>query len=111
VARDWEQGRPYPPTRVALLRTAHWRAARDGLAGRLVHPGTAQLVPAAEAVQALLDVAADALDDVGDRPVVAALVEQVLGRGTGATAQRKAFHRRASLADVARMAAEHTSPA
>jgi carboxylate-amine ligase len=109
MATAWADECPFVPTRVALLRTAHWRAARDGLAGRLVHPHTAQLVPAEEALRALLDVAADALDDLGDRQTVSELAAQVLRRGTGAARQRRAFHRRANLADVVVMAAEHTA--
>jgi carboxylate-amine ligase len=108
LARAWEQQRPFEPARVALLRTAHWRAAREGLGGRLQHPLTHQPAAAAEALRVLLDTTADALDDAGDRIGVAELVAQVLARGTGAAAQRQAFHRRSSLADVVRAAVRLT---
>lgn len=108
VARQWHEGRPYEPTRVALLRTAHWRAAREGLGGRLQHPVTHHLVPAAEAIAALLGLINDALDETGDRITVDELVQALLRRGTGASAQRQAFHRRASLVDVVQAAIQQT---
>jgi carboxylate-amine ligase len=74
----------------------------------LQHPLTHQPAAAAEALRALLDTTADALDDAGDRIGVAELVRQVLARGTGAAAQRQAFHRRSSLADVVRAAVRLT---
>ena len=108
LSRAWHEEQELAPVRVALLRTAHWRAAREGLGGRLQHPLTHRPVPAAEALNTLLDFVAPALDETGDRIVVGTLVEQVLHRGTGAARQRQAFHRRASLADVARMAIKET---
>jgi carboxylate-amine ligase len=108
LSRAWHEEQELAPVRVALLRTAHWRAAREGLGGRLQHPLTHRPVPAAEALNTLLDFVAPALDETGDRIIVGTLVEQVLKRGTGAARQRQAFHRRASLADVARMAIKET---
>jgi carboxylate-amine ligase len=108
LARAWQSEAPFEPARVALLRTAHWRAAREGLGGRLQHPLTHRPVPAADALRELLDFVAVALEETGDRIVVDDLVAQVLRRGTGAARQRQAFHRRASLADVVRMAVEET---
>lgn len=108
LGHAWRDERQVAPVRVALLRTAHWRAAREGLSGRLQHPLTHQPVPAADALRTLLDFVAPALDETGDRIAVTDLVEQVMRRGTGAARQRQAFHRRASLADVARMAIKET---
>jgi carboxylate-amine ligase len=108
LSQKWQDAEPYEPIRVALLRTAHWRAAREGLGGRLQHPVTHRPVPAAEALRAMLDAITPALDQTGDRIMVAELVDQVLRRGTGAATQRQAFHRRASLADVVRAAIRET---
>ncbi len=109
LARQWQDEVPYAPVRVALLRTAHWRAAREGLGGRLQHPVTHQPVPAREALDALLALVTDELDERGDRIVLSDMVDAVLRRGTGAAAQRQAFHRRASLADVVRASVTLTS--
>jgi len=46
LAQDWQDEVPFEPVRVALLRTAHWRAARDGLGGHPQHPGTHPPLPA-----------------------------------------------------------------
>jgi glutamate---cysteine ligase / carboxylate-amine ligase len=108
LARHWRDEVPFEPVRVALLRTAHWRAARDGLGGHLQHPVTHQPVPASEALRALVEAISPALVQTGDYVVVQDLVEQVLRRGTGAAMQRQAFHRRARLADVVRMAIRQT---
>lgn len=109
LAQQWQDDVPFSPVRVALLRTAHWRAAREGLGGRLQHPLTHQPVPARDALDALLTLVTDQLDDMGDRIVLSDMVDAVLRRGTGAAAQRQAFHRRASLADVVRASIALTS--
>jgi carboxylate-amine ligase len=109
LAQQWRDEVPVPPTRVALLRTAHWRAAREGLGGRLQHPLTHAPVPAREALGELLALVNDQLEQTGDRIVIADMVDAVLRRGTGAAAQRQAFHRRASLADVVRAAIRLTN--
>ncbi len=108
VAQQWRDELPFRPVRVALLRTAHWRAAREGLGGRLQHPVTHRPVPAGDGLGALVEFIAPALVTSGDLVVVRELVDQVLRRGTGAAMQRQAFHRRASLADVVRTAIRET---
>ena len=109
LAQQWRDEVPVPLTRVALLRTAHWRAAREGLGGRLQHPLTHAPVPAREALSDLLALINDQLERTGDRIVLTEMVDAVLRRGTGAAAQRQAFHRRASLADVVRTAVRLTN--
>lgn len=109
LARQWAEGSSFTPVRVALLRTAHWRAAREGLGGRLQHPVTHEPVPARTALEALLDLVNDELERSGDRIVLTGMVDGVLRRGTGAASQRQAFHRRASLADVVRAAVTLTN--
>jgi glutamate---cysteine ligase / carboxylate-amine ligase len=109
AAREWRDAVPDVPTPVALLRTAHWRAAREGVGGLLQHPLSHLPVPAPEALRALLAHGRDALERSGDRSEVEARLDQVIARGSGARAQRTAFHRRGHLADVARHAATVTA--
>lgn len=108
LAEQWRRGAPFQPVRVALLRTGHWRAAREGLGGRLQHPLTSAPVPAAAVLRDLLGFIGDALDEAGDRDTITEMVEEVLQRGTGAALQRRAYNRRASLNDVARAAVAET---
>ena len=94
-----EAGDP-DPVRTDLVRAAHWRAARYGLAGSLVHPVTWQLVDAREAVGVLVDHVATALDAAGDRALVDAAVDRIWTVGGGARRQRQAYERTGSLAGV-----------
>ena len=95
-------GDPVPPVRPELLRAARWRAARHGLAERLVDPADGRLRPAAEVVGALLGELRDDLEEHGEWAEVRALVVQVLARGTSATRQRAVLHRTGDLREVAR---------
>lgn len=94
-----------------LLRAAVWRAARYGLSGDLVHPVTWELVPAKDAVAALVTAVAPALDAAGD----SARVEDGLARlatvGNGARRQRQAFERTGSLRGVVADLVTRTSDA
>lgn len=89
-----------PAVRSDLVRAAAWRAARYGVAGELVHPLTWGLVPAAEALAALVEHVRPALEAAGD----ATLVEEGLRRlgtsGTGARRQRAAYERSGDLREV-----------
>ena len=88
------------PVRSDLLRAAHWRAARHGVSGTLLHPLTMRPVPAAEAVGALLDQVAPALAASGDRPRVDASLARLRTLGGGARRQRQAFERTGTAAGV-----------
>ncbi|MCE7081658.1 glutamate--cysteine ligase [Streptomyces sp. ST2-7A] len=70
---------------------ALWSAARHGLGGSLVHPRTGRLVPAREAVDALLASVTPALEGSGDLLPVRSLLDAVLAGGTGADRQRAAW--------------------
>jgi carboxylate-amine ligase len=50
AAREWRAGRAPPWTRVDVLRLASWRAARYGVDGELVGPGTGRPAPAPAAI-------------------------------------------------------------
>jgi carboxylate-amine ligase len=91
---------PAPVWRSDLLRAAWWRAARYGLAGDLVHPVTATRVAASEAVQALLETVADALQDAGDVDFVDQGIARLSSTGTGARRQRATYERTGDLPGV-----------
>ncbi|MEV4870057.1 carboxylate-amine ligase [Streptomyces syringium] len=97
---DVRRGIPAPDVPDALLRAAHWRAARDGLTGRGVDPATGGHHPAAETVDRLLRRAAPALEAAGDLPLVRELWQRRRVLGGGADRQREAFRRRGDLRDV-----------
>ena len=92
------------------LRAARWRAARYGLAGKLLDPRTHELRAAGEVVDDLVRFVAERLDIAGDTDLVESGVDRVRA-GTGAARQRAAYERTGSVhgvvADlVARTAAE-----
>lgn len=72
-----------------FLDAALWHGARYGMDGELVHPFHETLVPAAEAVQALLDAISPALEASGDLAAVMSLVRQLQAEGSGAQQQRR----------------------
>ncbi len=109
AARDWQAGVDPPPVRTELLRVAIWRAGRSGVEAELVHPTTGHPVPAAVAVQALLDHVTPALADAGDLDTVRELLRAVLRRGTGSQIQRAVFARAGRLEDVVADAVARTA--
>jgi glutamate---cysteine ligase / carboxylate-amine ligase len=80
---------PPPQPRAEMLRVASWRAARTGLSGDLVHPGTGRPAPAAAVVRALVEHVSPALEAAGDLARVTARVDHLLAHGTGAQVQRR----------------------
>lgn len=106
VDTDSRSGQRWRPE---LLRAMAWRAARYGLSDRLVHPGTLDLAPAHEVVDALVAHVGDALERHGDRDVVEEGVRRVFTRGTGATRQRHAFEIGGDLEAVVRDLADRTA--
>jgi glutamate---cysteine ligase / carboxylate-amine ligase len=83
-----------------LLRGAQWRAARDGLTGCLVDPGTWRLGDARSVVDSLLDHVRDPLEETGDLVTVRELADRALSRGGGAGAQRALRDGGASFPEV-----------
>jgi carboxylate-amine ligase len=94
-----------PAWRADLLRVAGWRAAHLGMAGELVHPVAATLVPAREAVAALVSCVRPALEEAGDLDLVTDCFERLVARGTGATRQRAVFE---ATGDLSRVVADLT---
>ena len=88
-----EEAETRPPPRVPheLLRAAGWHAARHGLEGELVDPLRGREVPAADAVAALLDHIAAALERHRDLARVTAAAHRLLGEGSAARRQRQAL--------------------
>jgi carboxylate-amine ligase len=91
---------PRAPVRSDLLRAAGWRASRYGVGGDLVHPLTWELVPAFEAVDALVDRVAPALDAAGDADLVNDGLARLRSTGNGARRQRATYERTGELRDV-----------
>lgn len=93
AAAAWRAGLAAPAAPIQLRRAALWRAARFGLSGGLVDHVTRTVVPAADAVDALIEALAPALAANGDQDLVADGIARLLGGATGAERQRAAFHR------------------
>jgi carboxylate-amine ligase len=100
AADAWRRDQPAPGWRAELVRAATWRAGRDGISDKLVHPETGRLVRAGEAVEALVRHVAGALDDSGDRADVDCLLADLSARGTGSARQRSVFEATGSLEAV-----------
>ncbi len=97
---DIEAGRPAfrPPS--SLLRTACWRAARDGLTGDAVDLHARRLQPATTLIERMLDDLHPALAHHGDLDTVTAGWARLRTLGNGAERQRAAHRHRDSPADV-----------
>ena len=99
AARDAADGRPVPPWRAEALRAAHWRAARYGVADRLLDPVHRELRPAGEVLDRLVASLAPVLAGAGDLDRVGNALERAVA-GNGANRQRAAFERSGSVAGV-----------
>ncbi|MDH6125417.1 glutamate--cysteine ligase [Kitasatospora sp. GP82] len=97
---ELEAGIPHTDLPTELLRAAHWRAAHDGLAGEGLDPVSGDRRPMRELVGRLLDRAEPGLAAAADAGTVRRLLDTVMARGTGATRQLHAYHRRGELRDV-----------
>jgi carboxylate-amine ligase len=100
AAGEWTTSKPAPQWRAELVRAATWRAGRDGLGDKLVHPQTSQLAPAHAVVDALVDHVSGALDAADDRADVDRLLSSLVARGSGAARQRSVFEANGSLEAV-----------
>ena len=101
-ARNWR-------VRTEQLRLAAWRASRSGLDDVLIDPVTFRPDKAAAVTGLLVEHVRDALADAGDTRLVTDLLDAVLHRGNGATAQRLEYQRRGRLVDVIAAAATTTT--
>lgn len=101
AAGEWSAGAPVPEHRTDLLRAAHWRASRYGVAGSLVHPLEGALRPAREVLEALVTAVRPVLEATGDVERVTEGVARVLA-ASGASRQRAAYERTGELSGVVR---------
>lgn len=108
-AAEWRAGVGGAPWRVEVLRGARWRAARFGTAAELYDAATRTVLPAAEALDALVAYVGDALDDAGDTAFVEAAVKRLLREGTGAERQRRVQADKGDLAAVVADLVERTA--
>lgn len=99
AARAWDAGTPFEPWRSELLRAAHWRAARYGLGGTLIHPVERHPVRAADVLHDTVALLGEVLTEHGDAGLVARGIERVL-QGQGSSRQRTAYERTGSVEGV-----------
>jgi glutamate---cysteine ligase / carboxylate-amine ligase len=92
AAEDEPGGPVQPAWRAELLRAAKWRAARYGLADRLVCPSTLELAPARDVLTQLVATVREPLEACGDLRLVEDGVDRVLAVG-GASRQHAAYER------------------
>ncbi|MEU9309688.1 glutamate--cysteine ligase [Streptomyces sp. NPDC048256] len=99
-------GAPGCDGRHEWLRGASWRAARSGLEGGLVDPGTHHEAPAGEVVRTLLTRLRPALEADGDWETVRSLAEEALAAGSAARRMRRVVEEEDLLACVDMLIAE-----
>ena len=108
LAEDFERGEKPQVQPVTLVADNKWRAARDGLNGKLIDLERDEERPAREAVLALVERAEPAAIRLGCREELAE-VERLVERGTGADEQKSVYEETGSLLAVAQWLAEQTS--
>jgi carboxylate-amine ligase len=108
LADDLERGERSPVQPVTLVSENKWRAARDGLNGKLIDLERDEERPAQDAVLALVERAEPAARRLGCREELRE-VERLVDRGTGADEQRQVYEETGSLLAVAQWLAEQTS--
>jgi carboxylate-amine ligase len=93
--------RPAPELPDQILRANLWRASRDGLTGKSLHPLTGLLAPTSVQLADLLDRIRPALRaGAGDWDLATASIAALREKGGGADRQRAAFERRHRMEDV-----------
>jgi carboxylate-amine ligase len=108
AAAEWAAKVPADPVAASILRLASWRASKSGLAGTLLDPRTHTPVPAAVAVQALLNHVRTNFVDVAEELFVTDAVNLILAKGTGAARQREVLAGGGTCADVVAAAVDET---
>lgn len=108
AAAQWRAGTAPPAVPEALLRTAMWLAARNGLGSELLDPGSSRPVPVAQIGASLLAHVSDALGPGGEGTRIRHLLHRSLAHGSGADWQRREYSRRANAVDVVMAAIAET---
>ncbi|MEU4565563.1 glutamate--cysteine ligase [Micromonospora sp. NPDC023956] len=88
-------GVPAPRLRSCLIAAAHWRAAHEGLDGRLIDLRAGGTRPAWDLVEELLHLVTPALARHGDLSYVLEQLARLRREGTGAARQRRIIARTA----------------
>jgi glutamate---cysteine ligase / carboxylate-amine ligase len=83
-----------------VLRANLWRAAREGLPGKCLHPVTGKLADVWSQIPDLLDHIRPALREDGDLDLVESELDTLRQAGCGAQRQRAALARRQRMTDV-----------
>jgi carboxylate-amine ligase len=78
--------------RIALIRENKFRAARNGLEGKLIDFGKKAEVPTQDLILELLGFVDDVVDELGSRKEIE-YVHQILTKGTGADQQLAVFEK------------------
>jgi carboxylate-amine ligase len=94
--------------RAELLRAAQWRAARYGVAERLLDPTSGELVKASSVLERFVAEVRDHLEETGDLDLVQDGIGRVLAGG-GASRQRAAHDRSRGLEGVVDDLVERTN--
>ncbi|WP_116248146.1 glutamate--cysteine ligase [Nocardiopsis sp. FIRDI 009] len=100
ILADVGGGAPAPEIDAPALRAAVWRAARDGLEGRVPDPLTGECLPGPLAMDRMLGAALPGLEANGDADLVVGLLDRVRAAGSGAARQRAYLERRGRITDV-----------
>lgn len=108
AAGQWHAGSPAEPTPTAVLRAANWRAARYGIDGDLVHPGTGRLAGPGQVLADLVEEFRPALRSAGDERLVTDGLARLRRHGTGSTRQRAVYAESGDLRAVVDDAARRT---
>ena len=83
----------------ALIMENKWRAARYGLAGKLIDFGKQTEVPAKDLIREILDFVFDVVEELGSQREIA-YIYRILEEGSGADRQLQVFHETGDLNKV-----------
>ena len=106
---DELRGAPIAAPSSHALKSAYWKAAREGLEGQLIDLADGhELKPAPVLLNAVVERLKPALSVLGEVDMVEAELARVVGIGNGAARQRRAWRRRYDASDVVDACAEAT---
>ncbi|MFD8497453.1 hypothetical protein [Amycolatopsis sp. NPDC059657] len=83
-----------------ILRTHLWRASREGVTGRCVHPETGQLTPVQQVLADLIRLTKSFLQAADDLEFAEERLARLAEDGGGADRQRQRFTQRQRAEDV-----------
>ncbi len=98
----------FRPYRKVLINENKWRAARDGIKGKLIDFGKQEEVPYVNLAHELLDFVDDVVDELGSRHEVE-YIQKILDMGTGADRQLDVWERTRDFRQVVDYIVEETA--